>query len=117
MAEANCRGDRGMSRGATMACRLVILVAVFLVGGPLLASDISLPKQTAAQIRQACDSAGGKFSQDARGYGCGTDCHGNPGTDCTVYCTDGARCTAQVIAGRRPHNVLDALKAPARHRR
>jgi hypothetical protein len=117
MAEAKDWGDHGMYEGATMASRVVILVAVLLVGGPVLARDISFPKQTAAQIKQACDSAGGKLSQDAHGYGCGTDCHGGPGTDCTVYCRDGERCTAQVIAGRRPHTILDALKAPERHRR
>ncbi|MDI3469113.1 MAG: hypothetical protein OJF62_001176 [Pseudolabrys sp.] len=100
-----------------MACRLIVIVAVLLFGGPAVAGDISLPKHTVAQIKQACDSVGGKFSQDAHGYGCGTDCHGGPGTDCTVYCRDGERCTAQVIAGRRPHDVLDALKVPERHRR
>jgi hypothetical protein len=117
MAEANSRGDHGMYRGATMASRIFILIAALLVCGPVLARDISFPKQTAAQIQQACESAGGKLSQDAHGYGCGTDCHGGPGTDCTVYCREGERCTAQVIAGRRPHNILDALKAPERRRR
>jgi len=79
-----------------------------------LASDVHLAKQTAEEIKSVCDKAGGKFSQDANGYGCGTDCHGGPGTDCVVFCKTGEKCDAQVIGGRRPKNALSALQAPAR---
>ena len=96
---------------------LLFFVTVLALGGPALASDVSLPKQTVAEIKSACDKAGGKFSQDARGYACGTNCQGGPGTACTVYCRDGERCTAQVVTARRPHNVLDALKVPEHKRR
>jgi hypothetical protein len=95
----------------------LILIGVFALGGPALARDIYLPKQTAESLKTICDKAGGEFSQDSGGVGCGTDCHGKPGTDCTVYCKTGQKCVAQVIAGRRFRNIESALKAPERHRR
>jgi hypothetical protein len=85
-----------------------------MFAGAARARDITLPKTTPEALRAACDKAGGKFSQGARGYGCGTDCAGGPGTDCTVYCPTGEKCTAQVIGARRPHSVAEALTKPAR---
>jgi hypothetical protein len=95
----------------------LILIGVLGFSGQALARDITLRKHTAAEIQSACEKAGGKFSQDAKGYGCGTDCHGGRGTDCTVFCPTGARCVVQVIGGRRPHDVAQALTKPERHQR
>lgn len=96
---------------------LLILTGALALSGVAVAKDLTLPKTSADAIKSACDKAGGKFSQDDRGYGCGTDCHGDPGTDCVVYCQTGEKCTAQVIGGRRPHSVAAALTKPERHRR
>ncbi len=93
----------------------LILIGILGISGPSLARDITLRKHTPAEIKTACEKAGGKFSQDAKGYGCGTDCHGSRGTDCTVFCPTDARCVVQVIGARRPRHVLDALKKPERH--
>jgi len=92
------------------------LIVVGMLGccGSALANDITLPKYSADQVKDACTKAGGSFSQYAEGYGCGTDCHGKPGTDCTVDCKTGQRCTAQVIGGRRPRDIASALQLPAR---
>lgn len=89
------------------------LLFVVALGGPALARDINLRKHSADEIKSICEKAGGKFSQDASGYGCGTDCRGKPGTDCMVTCMGGKACFAQVIGGRRPKDVLSALQAPA----
>jgi hypothetical protein len=94
---------------------LLILTGALAIGGPSLARDITFPKMTAEQLKAACDRAGGKFSPGDKIYGCGTDCQGKPGTDCTVGCSDGQKCTAQVVGGRRPRSVADALTKPGRH--
>jgi len=96
---------------------LFVLIGALVAGAPSRASDLTLPKTAAAALKSACDKAGGKFSQSAALYGCGTDCHGHAGTDCTVACAADARCTAQVVGGRRPRSVADALQAPEKHRR
>lgn len=95
----------------------LILIGTLGLGAPAVARDIYLPKETPDQIKAVCDKVGGKFSQDSSGYECGTDCHGKPGTDCTVFCKDGQRCAVQVVGGRRPHDVQSALEAPAKHAR
>jgi hypothetical protein len=96
---------------------LLVLTGALALNSAATAKDITLPKTSADAIKSACDKAGGKFSQDAKSYGCGTDCHGAPGTDCVVYCEIDQKCTAQVIGGRRPHSVAAALTKPERHRR
>ena len=93
---------------------LVILNATLALAPPASARDLALPKTTAAQLKAACDKAGGNFSQGDRNYGCGTDCRGKPGTDCMVTCTVSQKCTAQVVGARRPRSVADALARPAR---
>lgn len=90
----------------------LILIGVLGLSGPSLARDIYFAKETAAQLQAVCDKVGGKFSQADSGIGCGTDCHGKPGTDCTVYCPSGKRCVAQVIGARRPRDAASALLAP-----
>ena len=95
----------------------LIVLGALAPGGPGFANDIYLRKHSLDEIKAACSTAGGEFSQDARGYGCGTDCHGKPGTACTVFCPNGEKCVAQVITGRRPRHVLEALKVPERHGR
>jgi hypothetical protein len=93
---------------------LLILTGTLALGGAALARDLTLPKTTPEQLKDACTKAGGRFSQDAKGYDCGTDCHGKPSTDCTVHCTADQKCTAQVIGARRPRSVAEALTAPER---
>ena len=65
---------------------LLVLTGALALSGAALASDLTLPKTTAEALKSACDKAGGKFSQGAKDYGCGTDCQGGPGTDCIVHC-------------------------------
>ena len=96
---------------------LLILTGALALSGAALARDLTLPKTSAEQLKSVCDSAGGKFSQDAKSSGCGTDCHGGPGTDCTVYCPVDQKCSAQVIGARRPRSVAEALTKPERHGR
>ena len=96
---------------------LTALVILAALAAPAAARDLTLPKTSAEALKSACDKAGGKFSQGDKLYGCGTDCVGHPGTDCTVTCAAGARCTAQVIGGRRPRSVAEALTKPERRRR
>ena len=91
----------------------LIIASVLGFTATSLAGDVHLPKQTAEEIKSVCAKVGGKFSQDANGYECGTNCHGGPGTDCVVFCKAGEACVAQVIGARRPKNVLSALQAPA----
>jgi hypothetical protein len=94
--------------------RILACLILLALAAPAAASDLTLPKTTADQLKAACDKAGGKFSQGDNIYGCGTDCAGKPGTDCTVNCQAGKRCTAQVVGGRRPRSVADALTKPGR---
>lgn len=93
----------------------LVILAALACAAPALARDMTLPKTTPEQLKAACDKAGGKFSQGDNIYGCGTDCAGKPGTDCTVDCTEGQKCTTQVIGGRRPRSVAEALTKPTRH--
>jgi hypothetical protein len=94
-----------------------VLVGVMGLGGPSLARESTLHKSTLDEIKAVCDKTGGKLSQDARGVGCGTDCHGHPGTDCTLYCKTDEKCVAQTMGGRRATSFDNALKAPERHAR
>jgi len=96
---------------------LLILTGILAQSGAAFAEESTLPKTNAEQLKSACAKAGGKFSQDAKGYGCGTDCHGGPSTDCTVYCPIDQKCTAQVIGARRPRSVAEALTKQEGHRR
>jgi len=98
-------------RNVTLA---IVLFGVLGFGASASASDITMGKFSADQVKAACAKAGGSFSQDANRYGCGTDCHGGAGTDCLVDCKTGQRCVAQVIGGRRPRNLDSALMTKAR---
>jgi hypothetical protein len=96
---------------------LLVLTGALVFGGVALAKDITLPKMDVGALKGACEKAQGRFSLGTKGYGCGTNCRGGPGTDCIVHCTDGEKCTAQVLGARRPHSVADALTKPERRRR
>jgi len=96
---------------------LLILTGAFAHSRTALAEEFTLPKTNLEQLKSACNGAGGKFSQDAKGIECGTNCQGGPGTDCTVYCPTDQKCTAQVIGARRPRSVAEALTKPERRRR
>lgn len=96
---------------------LLILAGALALGGAAAARDLTLPKTTADALKTVCEKAGGTFSTGPHSYGCGTNCQGGPGTDCIVHCAADAKCTAQVIGGRRPRSVAEALTKPERHRR
>ena len=93
---------------------LALLTVALAVGfaNVSFANDVKLRKYTADDVKGACAKVGGKFSQDDSGYGCGTTCHGAPGTDCTVFCKAGEACYAQVIGARRPRDLVGALRLP-----
>lgn len=100
--------------------RLLILVgavSVMGLGAASLAREATLGKATLDQIKSVCDKVGGKLSQDANGVGCGTDCHGRPGTDCTLYCKTDQKCVAQTMGAKRATSFENALKAPERRGR
>ena len=93
------------------------LVGMLALSGPVLARDMSLPKQTPEELKSVCAKVSGSFSQDTNGYACGTDCHGKPGTSCVVFCKAGENCVAQMLGGKRPKTIADALVPPVRHAR
>ncbi|HZD90404.1 MAG TPA: hypothetical protein VE224_09920, partial [Pseudolabrys sp.] len=96
----------------------LVLSALAFAYGPSSARDVRLHiKMSPQALQQACTDAGGHFSQGEAIYGCGTDCHGNAGTDCTVTCRPGKLCIAQTMGGRRAHTVAQALKARGRYPR
>jgi hypothetical protein len=90
----------------------LILIGILGFSGSSLASEVPMHKHTVEEIKSVCDKTHGSFSQDAQIYGCGTDCHGGPGTDCIVSCKADQTCVAQVIGARRPTNLLNALQTP-----
>ena len=90
-----------------------IVLGIFGLSVSSFARDVSIGKHTAAEVKNVCDKVGGKFSQDATGHYCGSNCHGGPGTDCVVGCKTGEACIAQVIGSRRPTTLLNALEAPS----
>ena len=90
-----------------------IFIGIFGISVSSFARDVSLGKHSAEEIKGVCEKVGGKFSQDATGHYCGTNCHGGPGTDCTVGCKTGQTCIAQVIGSRRPTTLVNALEAPS----
>ena len=97
---------------------LLILAGALALSGAASARDLKLPKTAPEALKAECDKAGGKFSQDSHGYGCGTNCKGEPGTACSVFCTaDDQTCTAQVVTGRRPHSIAEALTKPGARKR
>ena len=97
----------------SLSVALTLIAAIGLSASSSLAKEITL-HATAEELKIVCDEAGGSFSQDPGGmYGCGTDCHGGPGTDCTVSCTKDHTCTGQVSGRGDPTNLLNTLR-PAR---
>ena len=90
----------------------IVLIGVLGLAGAAAARDVHTQKYSMDELKSACDKAGGKFSQGEGLYGCGTDCHGGPGTDCIVTCQEGKRCIAQLMGGRRFRNLAQALGVP-----
>ena len=92
---------------------LIVSAAGFGVGASALsarASEAAMRKFSPAEMKSVCDKVGGSFSQDAGGYGCGTNCQGKPGTDCVVACKNNDKgCFAQVPGRARPRSLPDAL--------
>ena len=88
----------------------LILIGIVGASAPSFAAEVSIGKHAAEEVKSVCDKVGGKFSQDATGHYCGTDCHGGPGTDCIVGCKTGQACIAQVIGSRRPTTLVKALQ-------
>lgn len=93
----------------------IALLVIVLWAGPSLAAEVNLHKHSVEEVKSACEKSGGSFSQESRGYGCGTDCKGAAGTDCTVFCDAHQMCTAQVTGSRKPRTIADALQAKGRH--
>src|SRR5215813_11420747 len=94
-----------------LAMPLVVLIGGFgLSFGSSLASETTMHKHTTEELKSVFEKAGGSFSQDAGGYGCGTNCQGKPGTDCVLACkNDQKACFAQVPGRARPTSTLNAL--------
>ncbi|HZL30546.1 MAG TPA: hypothetical protein VFC54_05725 [Pseudolabrys sp.] len=88
----------------------LIFAAILGINAPASAGTLSMHKHSADELKGACAKVGGRFSQGKERYGCGTDCHGGPGTDCIVSCDAGENCEAQVIGGRRPRTLESALR-------
>ena len=88
----------------------VVLAGLVTLIEPASARDMSLGKHSADELKAACGKIGGSFSQGKERYGCGTDCHGAPGTDCIVTCEASGKCIAQVVGARRPRTIESALK-------
>jgi hypothetical protein len=97
------------------ATALLIVLGALALGGPAWAIDTRLAKSSVEEIKSVCAKVGGAFTQDAGGYGCGTDCHGKPGTACIVNCKPDQRCVAQMSRGKRPHSLINALQPSAKH--
>ncbi len=96
---------------------LLVLTGALALNGAALARDLALPITSADEMKSACAKAGGTFSQDAKSYGCGTNCNGGPGTDCIVNCAADQKCTAQTMGGRRARSLAEALTKPVKHAR
>ena len=78
--------------------------------GSSMASETTMRKSSVEELKSVCDKAGGSFSQDAGGYGCGSNCQGKPGTDCVLNCKNNEKsCFAQVPGRTRPTSPLNAL--------
>jgi hypothetical protein len=110
-------GDMILETAVRQLIALLVLTGALAFGSAAQAIDIALHKHTPEDVKAACTKAGGSFSEGSGTYGCGTDCRGAPGTDCTVFCQADQNCFAQVIGARRPHDLAGALQVPARHRR
>lgn len=63
---------------------LVLVAAFGLSVGSFVASELAMHKYAAEELKRVYEKTGGSFSQDAGGYGYGTNCQGKPGTDCVV---------------------------------
>lgn len=95
-------------RNPTISAILAVIFG-FSVGSSM-ASETTMRKSSAEELKSVCDKAGGLFSQDAGGYGCGTNCQGKPGTDCVLACKNAEKgCFAQVPGRARPTSTLNAL--------
>ena len=94
-----------------LAMPLVVLIGGFgLSFGSSLASETTMHKYTAEELKSVCEKPGGSFSQDAGGYGCGTNCQGKPGTDCIVSCKNNEKNCFVLVPGRaRPTSLPNAL--------
>ena len=89
---------------------IILSVIIALSIGSSMASETTMRKSTAEELKSVCDKAGGSFLQDAGGYGCGTNCQGKPGTDCVLACKNSEKgCFAQVPGRARPTSPLNAL--------
>jgi hypothetical protein len=97
---------------ARMRIVLGCLIALAFAAPSAFAAEVNLKRMSADELKAVCQKAGGSFSTDNSGYGCGTDCKGASGTDCTVFCpANGKSCTAQTTGARRP-KTADLALAP-----
>jgi|SRR5690349_17371687 len=102
----------------TKSIALLIALGLAVATRPSAAAEVTLQKTSPEGLKTVCEKLGGSFSQASNGYGCGTDCHGDKGTDCVVFCpTSAKRCTAQVDGARRPKTFEQALGAAPKRRK
>jgi hypothetical protein len=95
-------------RNSTIPISLAVILGFSV--GLSMASETTMRKASMEELKSVCDKAGGSFSQDAGGYGCGSNCQGKPGTDCVLACkNDEKSCFAQVPGRARPTSPLNAL--------
>jgi len=55
-----------------------IFIGIFGISVSSFARDVSLGKHSAEEVKGVCEKVGGKFSQDATGHYCGTNCRHKP---------------------------------------
>jgi len=88
-----------LNRNTAITRTLAISVALTLLAlrvSSASAAEVTLQKLSSDELKAVCQKVGGSFSPDKTGYGCGTNCKGAAGTDCTVYCPETAKkCTAK----------------------
>ena len=94
----------------------LILTGALAHSGAALAEESTLPKTNAEQLKDACNKAGGKFSQDAKSIGVVPTARAAPAPIARSTARS-TKCTAQVIGARRPHSVAEALTKPEPRRR
>src|SRR4051794_35235681 len=79
---------------------------VALSAAPAASTEVKMGKHTSSEIKNACDKAGGTYTEDPGGYGCATNCHGGPGGACVVGCKSNHQCTGEVPLRTTPASVL-----------
>ena len=88
----------------------IIAIAVLVWAADRAQAEIrSIGKHSVAEIKSACTSVGGTFSQDSGGYGCSKDnCDGKGGL-CVVGCDNNNNCNGQTPGRTVPKSIRGVL--------